>query len=261
MTINNETEIYLSASLRPSNFGVTLYNALFQKYRLNKLYLCKRIGNSEDLAHLIKLLNVQGCSISMPLKTDIISHLDHISETAKITQSVNTVIRDGAALIGHNTDVYGFSSVMRPLNCKSALIYGYGSVVKSALCELKKSSFSYIGITGRDSDKASTFCSENGVSLYSDEAIDLFVNATPISLSRLPDKVVQMLKTHRPTVIDLAVQIKDNSLQQTCAGLDIPYIPGFEMYKHQFSKQFELYTGKKVSTDEIKNIALEAGLV
>ena len=49
-----------------------------------------------------------GCNVTVPHKEAIVPLLDHLDETAKAVGAVNTIWREGEALIGGNTDVYGF---------------------------------------------------------------------------------------------------------------------------------------------------------
>ena len=111
MKINSKTELYLTASSKPSNFGVTIYNELFDKYNLNKLYLARAIVDPKALIDIIKFLDVKGCSVSMPLKSEVILLLDEVDEVAKKLNSVNTIINENGKLSGFNTDYFGFARV------------------------------------------------------------------------------------------------------------------------------------------------------
>jgi shikimate dehydrogenase len=66
----------------------------------------------EVLAELVRAARVMGyagLNITYPCKQAIIPLLDDLSEAARAIGAVNTVVRDGARLIGHNTDGSGWS--------------------------------------------------------------------------------------------------------------------------------------------------------
>ena len=57
--------------------------------------------------------NFTGINVTIPYKKDVIPFLDELSPTALKMGSVNTVVRrsDGS-LFGHNTDYFGFTSLV-----------------------------------------------------------------------------------------------------------------------------------------------------
>ena len=56
--------------------------------------------------------------MTVPFKQIVISYLDKLSFEAEQTQSVNTIIFDNDNLIGHNTDIGGFTKAIKSLNYK-----------------------------------------------------------------------------------------------------------------------------------------------
>lgn len=259
MKITNKTELYLTASSMPSNFGVTVYNELFQKYNLNKLYLARNITDATKLVETLKFLDVKGCSVSMPLKSAIIPLLDEVEETARILNSVNTVVNENGVLKGYNTDYYGFFKSIQPLEVNSVLIYGYGSVTDALVLALKNKGVKRIYLTGRDLIKAKVKANAMGVGFYQEEKIDLFVNASPMSLDPLTKRVQDIL-ANVTMIFDLIVK-KETTLKLYASEQKQEFIPGFEMYRYQFLKQFEHYTGHCASMDEVETIIKSHNLI
>ena len=136
--IDTHTQLFISAAVRPGNFGATIYNGLFKHYSMNSIYLPKKFTDPSSITTVIKLLDISGCSISMPNKKKIIPHLDVIDELAEQSMSVNTVINESGKLIGKNTDHYGAMKVLETLRPSSVLIYGAGSVVNSIILALQE---------------------------------------------------------------------------------------------------------------------------
>ena len=77
---------------------------------------------------------------------------------AKQTQSVNTIILSDDKLVGHNTDIAGFTKAIKNLNFnikdKKIFILGAGGVVPSIIFALNKMNASEITISNRTRQKA-----------------------------------------------------------------------------------------------------------
>ena len=58
--------------------------------------------------------NFHGLNVTIPYKKDVIPFLDELSDCASELGAVNTIVRrpDGT-LIGHNTDYFGFRSMLK----------------------------------------------------------------------------------------------------------------------------------------------------
>jgi len=252
MFINNKTSLYLSCSSKPGNFGATLYNYFFDKYDINSIYLPRSCENPEEMIESIKALNCLGCSVSMPLKNKVIPYLDELSNNAKISQSVNTIINKDGFTTGHNTDIYGATKVLESLKINKVIIYGSGSVVDSIVVALKILKVDSISIFARNAIMASKKSKFHKISLVENiESIssnyDLLINATP-------SKYVGSLKdlfNHASMIFDLVVSAEESDVITAAKNLDKSFISGIEMTKYQFQKQFLIYTGVEIKMEEI----------
>ena len=56
MNFSNKTKLLISVSANPTNFGVTIYNYLFNKLPMNYVYLPIKISNAQDVVNSIKSL-------------------------------------------------------------------------------------------------------------------------------------------------------------------------------------------------------------
>ena len=123
MLINNKTSLFLSCSSSPGNFGATLYNYFFEKYNINSIYLPRHCERPDEMVDSIKTLNCLGCSVSMPLKNQVIPFLDELSDDARISQSVNTIVNMNGITTGHNTDIYGVKIYATNIACVVHVLY------------------------------------------------------------------------------------------------------------------------------------------
>ena len=64
----------------------------------------------------IKKEKINGINVTVPFKKTVIPYLDQLSPEAEQTQSVNTIILSNNNLVGHNTDIAGFTRAIEKLN-------------------------------------------------------------------------------------------------------------------------------------------------
>ena len=58
----------------------------------------------------VRVLDIRGCSVSMPFKESVIAHLDEVAPEARRAGAVNTVLNRNGVLMGSNTDIMGNSA-------------------------------------------------------------------------------------------------------------------------------------------------------
>ena len=61
------------------------------------------------LLQAARIIGFRGLNITFPCKQSVIPLLDTLSEEARTIGAVNTVVREGGRLVGHNTDASGWS--------------------------------------------------------------------------------------------------------------------------------------------------------
>jgi len=66
-----------------------------------------------ELESFLKTGYFTGLNVTIPYKKDVLPYCDELSDQAAMLGAVNTLVRkpDGK-LIGHNTDYYGFKSLL-----------------------------------------------------------------------------------------------------------------------------------------------------
>ena len=95
----------VSHSLSPK-----IHNYWFEQNNINAVYEKKEISENElkDVVNDIKNEKIHGINVTVPYKQKIIPFLDKLSDSAKKTESVNTVYKSDNMIVGDNTDIYGF---------------------------------------------------------------------------------------------------------------------------------------------------------
>ena len=88
-----------------------IHNHWMRKYNLNDSIYEKKKVEENDLKQIVEDIrndDIAGINVTVPFKKLIIPHLDELHETAKNTQSVNTLHKVGNKIIGYNTDAAAF---------------------------------------------------------------------------------------------------------------------------------------------------------
>ena len=66
----------------------------------------------EELESFLKSGDFSGLNVTIPYKKEVIPYLDELSPRAKTLGAVNTIVRRDGRLIGHNTDYFGFETML-----------------------------------------------------------------------------------------------------------------------------------------------------
>lgn len=255
--INKETKLFISAAQSPGNFGATLYNKLFNIYNINAVYLPRKIINEKKLIEAIKTLDIKGCSVTMPLKSKVIEHLNKLDVIAEKTCSVNTIVNNDGILCGYNADYYGALDVISSLSPQSVLIYGAGSVTNSVILAVQDSSCENISIIARRAAKAKQLSEKYNIKYIDkiknvNKRFELLINTTPASIEK--EHEIFSLLPSVDAVFDLVVSPTSTELIIRAQTKGLKTIEGIEMSKRQIKKQFEIYTGIKCDINIIDEI-------
>ena len=182
--IGNPIDHSLSPKLQNYWLKENNINASYDKIKLNE-------DDLENFIKDIKQQKITGCNVTVPFKQAVIPFLDKLSPEALQTQSVNTIIFNDGSLVGHNTDISGFTKAIQSLGFnlrgKKVLILGAGGVVPSIIFSLNKMGVSEIIVSNRTRQKA-----ENLKTLFNNlkivewgniEYFDMIINATSLGLN------------------------------------------------------------------------------
>lgn len=133
----------------------------------------------EEVADFLKNGDFTGLNVTIPYKKAVIPCCSELSETAQRLNAVNTIVRrEDGTLIGHNTDHFGFSSMVSrsglTVQEKKVLVLGSGGASNTAVAVLKELGADVVVISrsGRD----------NYDNLHNHADASVLVNATPVGM-------------------------------------------------------------------------------
>lgn len=132
----------------------------------------------EEIADFLKHGDFTGINVTVPYKKDVIPHLDELSPIAKRLGAVNTIVRRNGKLIGHNTDYFGFLTMVKASNLtvagKKVLVLGSGGASNTVVAVLQELGAQVIVISRTGEN--------NYGNLQLHEEAAAIVNTTPVGM-------------------------------------------------------------------------------
>lgn len=207
----------------------------------------------EELEDFLKNGDFIGLNVTIPYKKDVIPFLDELSPRAKALGAVNTIVCRNGKLIGHNTDYFGFETMLLStgvsLQGKKALVCGSGGASSTATAVLKAHGANVVVLSRTGNDNY------QNLNRHSDAA--LIVNATPVGMypnveaSPIEDLAAfPMLEG----VLDLVYNPARTSILLKAEALGIPCVNGLRMLVAQAKESAEWFTGEPIDDSCIEMI-------
>ena len=144
------------------NPTIVMQEAAFKALGLNWRYLNIEVL-PEDLERAVqglRAMNFAGINCTIPHKVAVLEFLDEVSPDAKLMGAVNTIVRDGNKLIGHNTDGKGFIRALADANLEPqgqrVVVLGAGGAARAITVELALRGASHITVVNRDETRGQT---------------------------------------------------------------------------------------------------------
>ena len=132
----------------------------------------------EELEDFLKNGDFTGINVTVPYKKDVIPFLDELTPRAKKLGAVNTIVRREGKLIGHNTDYFGFQTMVRASGLdpagKKVLVLGSGGASNTA-CAVLEELGAHVRVISRNGPD-----NYDNLHLHRDAAI--LVNTTPVGM-------------------------------------------------------------------------------
>ena len=244
-----------------------MLNTAFRRETLNAVYLALQTSKVSDLLRLVREIPLQGLSITMPLKQEILAHLERTDPLSARIGACNTLLRaqDGK-LYGFNTDVAGIIGPLEKrlsLNGAKVLVLGAGGAGRAAVFGLREKGAD-VFILNRTHETAQKLARQSHSKAIRKEALsksqfDVIINATPVGMAdSKASPVLDPEDLRTKLVFDLVYTPLETPLLRMARQQNIPIITGIEMFVHQGARQFEIWTGKPAPEEEMLRVVLHA---
>jgi 3-dehydroquinate dehydratase/shikimate dehydrogenase len=250
-----------------SSLSPIMMNTAFRRETVNAVYLALQAAKLSDLLKLVHEIPIQGLSITMPLKQEIMAHLEKTDPLSAKIGACNTVLRaqDGK-LYGFNTDVAGITGPLEKrmsLRGAKVLVLGAGGAARAAVFGLRDKG-AEVFILNRTAETAQKLARQSGAKTIKKDAVskttfDVIINATPIGMAGI--KAPQLLEAkdlNTKLVFDLVYNPLETPLLRMARQKGIPIVTGIEMFVQQGARQFEIFTGKPAPEEEMLRVVIHA---
>ena len=257
-----------------------IHNMAYALTDTNAVYLAFEVDrkNLEQAVENIRLHQMLGANISMPYKQEVITYLDELDESALLIGAVNTVVNQNGRLIGYNTDGFGFFRSLSNFHIKGknltilgaggaasaiigqAMLDGVGKVCVFDLRDRLAGHQERIEQLSRRLGHPIQLLAVEDLAALTDAVnqSDLFINATGLGMDGkslpipsdfvFPKGLLVADMTYCPAETPFLRLAREQGLQT---------VNGLGMLLYQAEKAFELMTGKKMPSEEIKNALIE----
>jgi 3-dehydroquinate dehydratase/shikimate dehydrogenase len=240
-----------------------MMNTAFRRENVNGVYLALHAKSLDDLLACIRDIPIQGLSVTMPYKEEIVKHLDKTDPlTAKIG-ACNTVVRsqDGK-LYGFNTDVTG---VVGPLEQRlhlqgaKILVLGAGGAARAAVFGLKERGAD-VYILNRTPGPAQTLAKQArakaiGKTNLKKLEFDVIINATPAGMEGNRDPLPIAEEEFKAKIFfEMVYSPAETKMVKIARSRNMQVILGSEMFVQQGARQFEIWSGKPAPLQEMQRV-------
>ncbi len=207
----------------------------------------------DQILDFLKNGDFTGINVTIPYKKDVIPYLDEFSDVALKLGAVNTIVRrpDGS-LFGHNTDYFGFASMVKRSGLevagKKVLILGSGGASNTVTAVLKELGSTVI-VVSRSGEN-------NYANLHLHRDASVIVNTTPVGM--YPNTGVSPVDLkqfpHLEGVLDVVYNPARTQFLLDAETLGLPCCNGLWMLVAQAKEAAEYFTGIPISDSVIETI-------
>jgi shikimate dehydrogenase len=200
----------------------------------------------------------RGCNITIPHKQAALDLVEDRGGVRASIGAVNTVIRDGDALVGTNTDAGGFYAPIAGLELEGAraVVIGAGGAARAVLFALARLGVGRVTIQNRNVLKAAALLSSFGLK---GEALPLgaplppaalVVNTSSLGMNGYPPLEIDLSPLPEDAVVyDIVYAPLETELLAQARARELHTVDGLDMLIGQAALAFELFFGAEPPRD------------
>lgn len=207
----------------------------------------------EEVGDFLKNGDFVGLNVTIPYKKDVIAYLDALSPTAQKLGAVNTIVRrpDGT-LFGHNTDYFGFASMVRrtglDVSGKKVLVLGSGGASNTVVAVLKELGAQVVIISrSGENNYANLHLHADAAAIVNTTPVGMYPNTgvSPVDLKLFPKLEGVLDVVYNPARTQLLLDAEE---------LGLPNENGLWMLVAQAKESAEYFTGSAIDDAVIGTI-------
>ncbi len=266
--LNKDTIVCMSLSARPSNFGTRFHNYLYDALDLDYLYKAFATDDIQGAIAGVRALRIRGCAISMPFKEAVIPLVDELDASARVIDSVNTVVNSDGYLKAYNTDYLAIYQLLEQYAVNPELpfiLQGSGGMAKAVAAAFQARGFRNGTIVARNAARGQALAAQYGYQWAAgcgDLRAAILVNATPLGMAGAVEAsqlaFSEQLIHSAEVVFDVVAMPARTPLIEAAQRQNKCVITGAEVFAIQAVEQFVLYTGIRPQEDLFQAAAASA---
>ncbi|MBQ9762626.1 MAG: shikimate kinase [Oscillospiraceae bacterium] len=209
--------------------------------------------NPDELEGFLKNGDFSGLNVTIPYKKAVIPYLDDLSPVARRLGAVNTIVRrEDGRLIGHNSDYFGFQSMVRKSGLdaagKKVLVLGSGGASNTAVAVMEELG-AHVIVISRSGEN-----NYGNLHLHADAKI--IVNATPVGMyPKVGHSPIDLsLFPGLEGVLDIVYNPARTQLLLDAEKRGLVTMNGLWMLVAQAKESAEWFTGSLISDEKITEI-------
>ena len=213
-----------------------------------------------DLMRAARVIGFSGLNITYPCKQSVIPLLDSLSEEARAIGAVNTVVREGERLVGHNTDgsgwSWGFRRALPRADLSRVVLLGAGGAGSACADAVLRLGAAQLVIVDREAPRATALARRLNDHLDGGRAsasIDMaaalegatgLIQATPVGTAAMPGNPLPE-EFLRPAlwVSEIVYVPLETTLLKAARRIGCATADGGHMNVGQAFRGFKLFTG------------------
>lgn len=256
LVIGNPIEHSLSPKMFKWIFNALCIDARYQKKCIDK-------DSVNNIVDDIREGKIDGLNITLPYKESIVNSVDILSPSAEYLKSINCISIENNNVVGHNTDIHGFSYLIEKNNIsldnKKILIVGAGGVSRAVVGSLISLVNNTIFLINRDNKRAKSLVDyfnnlhDDLVVSFIDDKVDIgnfdiIINCTSIGLDNERYDHCSLegsLKSKSVLIDTLYHQIETPFLK--IRNRSCKFINGLDMFIGQGIASLDLWFGNSIS--------------
>lgn len=262
--VSNSTRVFgiagkpLSHSASPA-----MHTAAFRHAGLDAVFVPFETDDANELLELAGALDIEGLSVTAPLKSAVMSFGD-MDDSARTIGAINTLKRTNGQWEGRNFDAPAFleplKEVLSDPRDLRAIVLGAGGAARAAVQELKALGCR-VEISARDAAKAEQLAKEFGATATAFPpagSAGIVVNATPVGTrSNLERSPISAGTVNAELFYDLVYNPEETAFLGDARKSGARTIGGLSMLVAQARRQFEWWTGVTVPREVFEQAARE----
>ncbi|MDE5879038.1 MAG: shikimate dehydrogenase [Desulfovibrio sp.] len=204
----------------------------------------------------VRLLDIRGCSVTIPHKQAIMPFLDVLSEAATLAGAANTLYWNEGALCGDNTDVAGFLAPLagEALERMDALLLGAGGAAHAVAAALRLRGCERVRVATPGNSRHLALAERFGFTPVAwaeryDAPAAIVINATPLGMRGKAEDGTAYDFALAPEVpggiaYDIVYNPAETRFLREARAAGRRCIDGVEMFFGQADAQFRIWTGR-----------------